>query len=85
MEKESNNLPAQIAEAIVSIPQALMPGVIKSLDRLVGATIDIPVAWLQQKKAKIDAQTESYKLVEASIAQGVAAGAAAILRLPSGP
>ncbi|MFD2173965.1 DUF2806 domain-containing protein [Rhodobacter lacus] len=77
MEQEPTNLPAQIAEAIVSIPKGLTPGVIKALDRLVGATVDIPVAWLQQKKAKIDAQTESYKLVENAIAQAVATGAAA--------
>ena len=75
MEQEPTNLPAQIAEAIVSIPKGLVPGVVKALDRLVGATVDIPVAWLQQKKAKIDAQTESYKLVEAGIAKSAASAA----------
>ncbi|AUQ56361.1 MULTISPECIES: DUF2806 domain-containing protein [Phaeobacter] len=77
MDQESTNLPAQIADALVSIPKGLTPGVIKALDRLVGASVDIPIAWLQQKKAKIDAQTESYKLVEASIAETVASGAGA--------
>lgn len=62
---------------ILSIPKGLTPGVIKALDRLVGASINIPIAWLQQKNAKIDAQTESYKLVEASIAENVASGAGA--------
>ena len=74
MDHEPTNLPAQIANALVSIPKGLTPGVIKALDRLVGATVDVPVAWLNQKKAKIDAQTESYKLVEACIAQSVVSG-----------
>lgn len=69
MEQEPSNLSAQIAEAFVAVPKSLTPGVIKTLDRLVGATVDIPVAWLQQKKAKIDAQTASYTLVESNIAK----------------
>ncbi|MFW8593089.1 DUF2806 domain-containing protein [Cribrihabitans neustonicus] len=75
MDQEQTNLPAQIADAIVAIPKGLTPGVVKALDRLVGAAVDVPVAWLHQKKAKIDAQTESYKLVERSIASSVASGA----------
>lgn len=74
---EPSNLPAQIAEALVSIPKGLTPRVVKALDRLLGAAVDVPVAWLAQKKAKIDAQTESYKLVETAIAQAVATGAGA--------
>lgn len=74
---EQPNLPAQIASALVSIPKALTPGVIKALDRLLGAAVDIPVAWLAQKKAQIEAQTESYKLVEAAIANTVATNAGA--------
>ncbi len=65
---ETSNLPTQISEALVAIPKGLTPGVIKALDRLATATVGIPVAWLNQKRAKIDAQTESYKAVEASIA-----------------
>lgn len=72
MEEEPTNLPAQIAEAIVSIPKGLTPSVIKALDRLVAASVDIPVAWLQQKKVQIESQTASYKMVEDSIAQTVA-------------
>lgn len=50
-DNEANkNLPAQIAEAISGIPKALVPGTFKALDRLVSATIDIPVAWLGQQK-----------------------------------
>ena len=76
-ESKPSNLPAEIADALVSIPKGLMPGVIKALDRLLGAAVDIPAAWLAQKKAKIDAQTESYKLVEGAIAQAVATTAGA--------
>lgn len=75
MESESKDLPARIADALISIPKGLTPGVIKALDRLVGAAFDIPTAWLAQKKSKIDAQTESYRVVEASIAQAAALGA----------
>lgn len=77
MESENSNLPAQIADALLSIPKALTPSVLKALDRLVGAAFDIPAAWLAQKKAKIDSQTESYRMVEAAIAQAVALGAGA--------
>ncbi len=73
---EPSNLPAQIAEALVLIPKGMVPGVLKALDRLLAAAVDVPVAWLTQKKAKIDAQTESFRLVESSIAGAVAIGAA---------
>lgn len=56
----------------MSVPHALIPASIKALDRLIGSAVDIPVAWLAQKKAKIDAQTEAFKLVEASIAKAAA-------------
>ena len=71
-EPQATNLPAQIADAVAGVPKALVPASIKALDRLLGASVDIPVAWLAQKKAKIDAQTEAYKLVEASIAKAAA-------------
>lgn len=69
----ATNLPARVAEAIAGIPKALVPSSIKALDRLVGAAVDIPAAWLAQRKARIDAQTEAYGLVEASIAKAAAA------------
>jgi Protein of unknown function (DUF2806) len=69
---ESSNLPAQIGSALTGIPKALVPTCIKALDRLVGAAIDIPVAWLGQWKAKIEAQTEAYSLVETSIGKAAA-------------
>lgn len=73
---QPTNLPAQIAEAVSSVPKALVPSSIKALDRLIGAFVDIPVAWLNQKKAKIDSQTQSFALVEGAIAT-VAANEAA--------
>lgn len=71
------NLPAQISDAIVGIPRGLVPAAVKALDRLIGAAVDIPVAWLGQKRARIEAQTETYKLVEASIAKAAASEAGA--------
>ncbi len=76
-EPTSSNLPAQIAEAISGIPKALIPSSVKALDRLVGAAVDIPVAWLGQRKAKIDAQTQAYTAVEAAIAATAASEAGA--------
>lgn len=69
---DQTNLPAQIAEAINGIPKSFVPSSIKALDRLVGATVDIPVAWLAQQKAKIDAQTNAYTVVEGAIARRAA-------------
>jgi alpha-D-ribose 1-methylphosphonate 5-triphosphate synthase subunit PhnG len=74
-ENGASNLPAQIADAFSSVAKSLVPGMVKSLDRLVGAAIEVPVAKLEQMRAKIDAQTESYKLVESTIAQAVVAHA----------
>lgn len=74
---EHSNLPAQIADALTGIPKALVPGSLKALDRLIGAAVDIPVAWLAQKKAGIDAQTAAYTLVEAAIATTAATNAGA--------
>ena len=72
-----DSLSAGISGALVSVPQALIPASVKALDRLIGSAVDIPIAWLAQKKAKIDAQTEAFKLVEASIAKAAAGQAGA--------
>lgn len=64
----SQNLPAQIAAAIAGVPAAMMPSCVKALDRLMGAAVDIPVAWLEQQKAKIEARTSAFKEVDAAIA-----------------
>jgi hypothetical protein len=82
MTQNSENLPAattavDIIGAISGIPGALMPSCIKALDRLVGAATDIPAAWLAQKRAQIDAQTQAYSLVEAEIAKVAASEAGA--------
>jgi len=67
-EQNGQNLPAQIADALAGLPKALVPASLKALDRLLGAGVDIPVAWLAQKKARIDAQTRAYAAVEDAIA-----------------
>ena len=69
------NLPAPIAEALAGIPKALIPACIKALDRLVGAAVDIPAAWLAQQRVKIEAQTQAFALVEGAIAKAVASEA----------
>lgn len=42
------------------------------MDRLIGAAIDIPVAWLTQKAAKIEAQTQAFTVVEKAIGEAAA-------------
>jgi hypothetical protein len=74
---EQANLPAQISDALTGIPKALVPASLKALDRLIGAAVDVPVAWLAQKKAYIDAQTRAYTQVEEAIANAAAAEAEA--------
>src|SRR4051812_14383558 len=73
--KQPSNLPAQIAAAVDSITSAMVPNVIKALDRLLGAAVGIPEAWLAQRKAMIDAQTEAYRLVETAVANAAASTA----------
>jgi hypothetical protein len=71
----SGNAPSPIGEALVAISDALIPRTLKALDRLISSAVDVPVAKLKQFKARIDTQTESYKLVESKIAEVVASGA----------
>lgn len=71
-ETNVSNLPASIAPAIAGIPAALVPASVKALDRLLGAAVDIPVAWLEQQKAKIKAKTASIEAVEGAIGNSVA-------------
>jgi Protein of unknown function (DUF2806) len=66
------NLPATIVNSVGLIPAAFVPASIKALDRLIGAVVDIPVAWLEQQKAKISSKTRSLVSVESSIASAVA-------------
>jgi hypothetical protein len=72
---EESNLPANISSSLSGIPKALLPASIKALDRLIGAGMDIPVAWLAQQKAKIDARTQAFTLVEGAIAKAAASQA----------
>lgn len=69
------NLPSAIVDAVASVPKSLVPSAVKALDRLLGAAIDVPVAWLEQRASRIYSQTESYRLVEAAIASRVASEA----------
>lgn len=70
---EPSNLPAQITGALAGVPKALVPSCVMALNRLITASIDIPVAWLRQKAVRIETQTDAFKLVEASLANAAAA------------
>lgn len=74
------NLPA-LTNSLAGIPAALVPASLKALDRLIGAATDVPAAWLTQQKAKIDAQTQAYALVEAEISKAAASEAGADLEI----
>lgn len=76
-DENSDNLPSQIADAVSSVPKSFVPNSLKALDRLVGAAVDIPVAWLNQQKAKIDAHTNSIVGVEKAISDVAATEAGA--------
>lgn len=73
--EQSPNLPAQIAAAVAGIPAALVPACVKALDRLIGAAVDIPVAWLEYQKAKIVSQTEAFRTIDGAITVKAAAKA----------
>lgn len=68
----AGNLPAPVAAAIAGIPAALVPASIKALDRLIGAAVDIPVAWLEYQKAKIASKTEAFRIIDGAIAKTAA-------------
>src|SRR4051794_5629337 len=69
-------LPA-MSHALGGIAAPMLPGTLRALNRLVGAAIDVPAAWLAQKHAQIDAQTEAYRAVESAIAKAAASEAGA--------
>ncbi|MFC4255439.1 DUF2806 domain-containing protein [Altererythrobacter xixiisoli] len=60
------------AATLAGIPAALVPASIKALDRLIGAAVDVPVAWLNQQRAKIESKTAALMLVDDAIAGTVA-------------
>lgn len=74
---QSSNLPAQIAAAIAGIPPALVPACVKALDRLIGAAVDIPVAWFEYQKAKIVSRTEAFRTIDEAITTKAATKAGA--------
>jgi len=75
--EQSSNLPAQITAAVAGIPAALVPVCVKALDRLIGAAVDIPVAWLEYHKAKIVSQTDAFRTIDSAITVKAAAKAGA--------
>lgn len=70
---DTGNLPAPITAAMAGIPAALVPASVKALDRLIGAAVDIPVAWLEYQKAKIVSRTEAFRTIDGAITKSAAA------------
>ena len=64
---ETSNVPATLAASLAGVPAALVPACVKALDRLIGAAVDIPVAWLKYHEAKIVSRTEGFRTIEAAI------------------
>ncbi len=76
-EQQTPGSPSPLGAVLSGVSQALVPECIRVLDRLIGVAGEIPVAWLKQQTAKIEAQTESYRDVEHAIAFAAAAEAGA--------
>jgi hypothetical protein len=61
-----------ISDVAAAIPRSWIPRSVKAFDRLLGELVNIPIAKLRQYTARIDSQTESFKLVEKIIAEKAA-------------
>ena len=75
-EVQPSNLPADIAAAVTSVVHALIPSSLKALNRLVGASVEIPAAYLDRVAQRAKAKTNSYVAVEDAVAKAVALGVA---------
>lgn len=76
-DEQLSNLPADIAAAVTSVVHALIPSSLKALNRLVGAGVEIPAAYLDRVAQRTKAKTKSYVAAEEAIAKAVALGVAA--------
>lgn len=72
---DGDNLPAPITAALSGIPAAFVPASLKAIDRLIGAAVDIPVAWLAYQKAKIESKTDAFRTVDGAITKAAASKA----------
>lgn len=57
------------SNALTAIGDALMPRALKALDRLIGAGVDIPAAWLERHAENIKSKTKSQGIVERAVAE----------------
>lgn len=71
------NLPAGFENAFTGVVHALIPGSLKAVNRLIGAGVDIPAAYLERFVARARVKTKSYVAVEEAVAAAVAQGVAA--------
>jgi hypothetical protein len=67
-EETDANGTTDIAAVIGNIAGALVPSSVKALNRLVGAVIDIPVAYTERVSERVRAKTKSYVAVENAVA-----------------
>ena len=76
-EHQTPVVPSHVGAFLSGLSQALIPASIRVLDRLIGAAGEIPIAWLKQQTANIEAETESYRAVQRAIGTAAAAEASA--------
>lgn len=72
MNDDDPKLPSSFSGFLAEIPAALTPSVVKSLDRLLGAIVEVPVAWLEQQADHIKSKTESTRAIEMAVARAAA-------------
>jgi Protein of unknown function (DUF2806) len=56
------------SQLLSGVLDAVTPRAIKAIDRLLGAGIEIPAAWLEQRAERIKSQTKSFATVEGAVA-----------------
>lgn len=71
------NLPVGLENAFTGVVHALIPSSLKAVNRLIGAGVDIPAAYLERIASRTRAKTKSYVAVEEAVAAAVAQGVAA--------
>ena len=76
-EEPTPNLPIGFEHSFTNIVHALIPGSLKAVNRLIGAGVDIPAAYLERFASRARAKTKSYVAVEEAVAAAVAQGVAA--------
>lgn len=72
-ETSTPKLPVEIAEAVTAIAHGLIPSSVKALNRLIGAAVEIPAAYLERFPALIRAKTQAHVAVDEAVGKRAAA------------